>query len=534
MKRIVPIWLLATFCLTVAAAAEAPIHPKLKKCAICHPAVVKTYAKSVHGRGLLLSGLPMSAVCTSCHLSHKVPTEQEIPRVCGQCHTGVIKTWEQSAHGQLWKNGGGGPVCTTCHGAHKLQEPWLKGFRVSLPQTCGGCHEEKTKLYKDTFHGQATSLGFIAAATCSDCHTPHYNFPANDARSSVNKKNLVATCGKCHPKANANFVTYNPHAAPKDRNRNPELNLLWLFMNSLLFGTFGFFGLHTLLWLQRSVVGSLRGEFPKPAEDGQYVVRFSPAERLIHITIVVSFILLAATGLPLKYHLAPWAGFLARFLGGIETARYFHKFFALITFGYAAYHLLSLALAVLVKKESDLLWGWKSMVPNFKDAADFFGNLKWFFYRGPRPKFDRFTYWEKFDYFAIFWGIPIIGLSGLMLWAKEFFSSFLPGWVLNAAFLIHSDEALLAVGFIFTIHFFHSHLRPENFPLDPVIFTGRLPLSRFIEERPLEYARLKEKGELIIVEKPSKEMLLFARVFGGTAVILGLILILGILAALFF
>ena len=195
---------------------------------------------------------------------------------------------------------------------------------------------------------------------------------------------------------------------------------------------------------------------------------------------------------------------------------------------------MSLALAVLVKKESDLLWGWKSMVPNFKDAADFFGNLKWFFYRGPRPKFDRFTYWEKFDYFAIFWGIPIIGLSGLMLWAKEFFSSFLPGWVLNAAFLIHSDEALLAVGFIFTIHFFHSHLRPENFPLDPVIFTGRLPLSRFIEERPLEYARLKEKGELIIVEKPSKEMLLFARVFGGTAVILGLILILGILAALFF
>jgi predicted CXXCH cytochrome family protein len=508
--------LLAQF--SVSLAAE-PIHPKIKYCAQCHADVVKVYSKSAHGRGLILSGLPMSAVCTSCHLSHKVPDEQEIPRICGKCHTGVIKTWSQSTHGQLWQSGGGGPVCTTCHGAHKLQEPWLKGFRVSLPQTCGGCHEEKAKLYQDTFHGQATSLGFIAAATCSDCHTPHSNFPQSDPRSSIHKNNLIKTCGRCHPKANANFVSFDPHADPAAREKNPAIHYTYLFMNLLLFGTFGFFGLHTLLWLQRSIVGALGNEFKRPPEDERYISRFSLPERLTHITIIVSFLMLAATGLPLKYHFAPWAGVLAGLLGGLETTRYFHKVFALVTFGYAAYHLLSLR-------------GW-SMVPNLKDLKDLWSNLKWFLYLGPRPRLDRFTYWEKFDYLAIFWGIPIIGLSGLMIWAKEFFSGFVPGWVLNVAFLIHSDEALLAVGFIFIIHFFHSHLRPENFPLDPVIFTGRLSLSRFRDERPLEYERLLQTGRLEIVEKPSKEMMLFARFFGGAAVAVGAILILGILLSLF-
>ena len=122
--------------------------------------------------------------------------------------------------------------------------------------------------------------------------------------------------------------------------------------------------------------------------------------------------------------------------------------------------------------------------------------MKYFLYLGPRPKFDRFTYWEKFDYLAVFWGVAMIGLSGLMLWFPGFFAKLLPGWVLNAAYIIHSDEALLATGFIFLFHFFHTHLRPEAFPMDPVIFTGSMPLERFKEERPLEYERLVANGQL--------------------------------------
>ena len=96
--------------------------------------------------------------------------------------------------------------------------------------------------------------------------------------------------------------------------------------------------------------------------------------------------------------------------------------------------------------------------------------MKWFVGKGPRPNYGRWTYWEKFDYLAVFWGVAIIGFSGLVLWFPVFFTKFFPGWVINVSQIIHSDEALLAVGFIFTVHFFNTHFRPEAFPMDTVIF----------------------------------------------------------------
>ncbi|MGI9246419.1 MAG: cytochrome C, partial [Steroidobacteraceae bacterium] len=143
-------------------------------------------------------------------------------------------------------------------------------------------------------------------------------------------------------------------------------------------------------------------------------------------------------------------------------------------------------------------------------------------------------YWEKFDYLAVFWGVAMIGLSGLMLWFPAFFSRFLPGWVLNAAYIIHSDEALLATGFIFLFHFFHTHLRPEAFPMDPVIFTGEMPLARFKEERPLEYERMVANGTLeqYLVPAPERANMTAGYVFGTLAVMVGLLCAAGIFVAL--
>ncbi|MFQ5583857.1 MAG: cytochrome C, partial [Calditrichia bacterium] len=121
------------------------------------------------------------------------------------------------------------------------------------------------------------------------------------------------------------------------------------------------------------------------------------------------------------------------------------------------------------------LFGPDSMMFNRQDLKDFGATMKWFLGPGPKPSYGRRTYWEKFDYFAVFWGVAVIGLSGLMLWFPEYFTNLLPGWFINIAQIIHSDEALLAVGFIFTIHFFNTHLRPESFPMDLVIFTGLVP-----------------------------------------------------------
>ena len=136
------------------------------------------------------------------------------------------------------------------------------------------------------------------------------------------------------------------------------------------------------------------------------------------------------------------------------------------------------------------------MVPNRRDLTEFIATLKWFIGLGQRPAYGRWTYWEKFDYFAVFWGIAVIGSTGLSLWFPVFFTRFIPGSFLNVATIIHSDEALLATGFIFTVHFFNTHLRPEKFPMDITVFTGRMPLEELMRDKPREYEALVARGKL--------------------------------------
>jgi hypothetical protein len=213
-------------------------------------------------------------------------------------------------------------------------------------------------------------------------------------------------------------------------------------------------------------------------------------------------------------------------LGGAEVAGFLHRAAGAVTFGYFIWHLGMLVHGMFFRNERGYFWGPRSMVPQPKDVFDFIGMMKYFLYLGPRPKFDRFTYWEKFDYLAVFWGVAIIGISGLVLWFPTAATTVLPGWALNAAYVIHSDEALLATGFIFLFHFFHTHLRPEAFPLDPVIFVGCMPLERFKEERPLEYERMRDSNTLEqhLVPPPSAYALRRAHIFGFAAVTLGVAL----------
>jgi len=174
---------------------------------------------------------------------------------------------------------------------------------------------------------------------------------------------------------------------------------------------------------------------------------------------------------------------------------------------------------------------------NKKDLSDFWATLKWFVGKGPRPDYGRWTYWEKFDYFAVFWGVAIIGFSGLLLWFPEFFTKFLPGWLINVATIVHSDEALLAVGFIFTIHFFNTHLRPDAFPMDKVIFTGLVPLEEYKKDRPYEYQELKKSGNLkkmVVKDYIPKKWEKFIYILGFTFLSFGVILILLIIYSVLF
>ena len=270
----------------------------------------------------------------------------------------------------------------------------------------------------------------------------------------------------------------------------------------------------------------------------QYILRFTRLNRILHVFMIVSFLILSLTGMSLKFSYTGWARVLSKFFGGFESAGYWHRFAAVIMVIVFTTHLVDIVR--LRKKEfgswKSLLLGKNSMLFNKKDWQDLKASLKWFLGRGARPQYGRWTYWEKFDYFAVFWGMFVIGSTGLTLWFPEFFTNFFPGWMINVSTIIHSDEALLATGFIFTIHFFNTHLRPEKFPMDIVIFSGRVPFDEFKLDRPDEYHEMLEKGELEknLVEQYPPIVLKGIKIFGWTALTIGFSIVIWIIYAMIF
>ncbi len=277
--------------------------------------------------------------------------------------------------------------------------------------------------------------------------------------------------------------------------------------------------------------------FQPSGSDHQYV-RFKRLNRGLHIVMIISFMSLALTGMTLKFSYTQWAVIISHFLGGFESAGYIHRFAAVLMFGIFITHCVDI---VRMKRREKRTWrsfifGQDSMLFNRKDLRDFVASVKWFLGKGQRPAYGRWTYWEKFDYFAVFWGIAVIGSTGLMLWFPEFFTRVIPGSFINVATIIHSDEALLAVGFIFTVHFFNTHLRPEKFPMDIVIFTGRMDLEELKRDKPAEYEALLQSGKLEqnLVESYPPIVIRAVRIFGWAALATGFGIVIWIIYAMIF
>ena len=267
-------------------------------------------------------------------------------------------------------------------------------------------------------------------------------------------------------------------------------------------------------------------------------VRFTSMHRALHASMIVSFITLALTGMSLKFSYTGWAVKLSHLLGGFETAGFIHRCAALIMFSAFITHLVDL---VKLKKRAfkswrDMVLGEHSMIPGREDLKEFIATMKWFLHLGERPQYGRWTYWEKFDYFAVFWGVFIIGSTGLTLWFPVLFTRILPGSFINIATIIHSDEALLATGFIFTVHFFNTHLRPEKFPMDTTIFTGRMQLAELKRDKPREYRELVERGELQqhLAEPHPEIVIRTIRGFAWVALSIGFAIVVGIIYAMLF
>jgi len=512
------------------------------------PLSFERYIDDIHGRGIIKAGLIVSATCVSCHGSHDILRHddadsrvgrQHIVSTCGACHVGNAKDFNEGAHGQALAAGSEeAPICITCHRPHEIQlVEEEQALRIN--RTCAECHDSRAKSYSQTYHGKVTALGYSGVASCNTCHLAHMTLPASDPRSSISAQNRVATCAACHSRANENFASYLVHADLEHLEEYPVLHWTSVGMTALLVTVFTFFGLHSALWLRRSLEERNSGKVPPqpsaPADPSKsHFQRLSYFQRGMHGIVIVSFLGLALTGLPLKFSETVWASWLMELLGGFRMASAIHRLCAVITFAYFLTHLVHIGHRVLVKGERNLLWGPDSMVPRPKDFADLFGVFKWFFGKGNKPGFDRWAYWEKFDYWAVFWGVAIIGTSGLIMVFPVFFTRFLPGSSINLALIVHSDEALLAVGFIFAIHFFNTHLKPEKYPMDMVFYTGTTPLHEYEREHPAEVERLRAEGKLEarLVGPPPEEAFGRARRYGFTAVVIGLILLVLIIGAM--
>jgi len=516
---------------------------------------IEDYKKSFHARPNSDDKTKPNASCDNCHDTHSfnVPAKDspehqqwrlEISTVCGQaCHTEQLETYTDSVHGQevLKKNNPKAAVCSDCHSAHAVGNTSGDPFKLAISKNCGTCHEENYKSYKGTYHGQISTLGYAYTAKCYNCHGSHDILKASDPKSKVHVDNRMKTCQSCHngkkdvAAAPAGFVSFQPHAHSGDFKKYPQVWVAWQIMVQLLLGTFGFFWLHTLLWFyrewkDRQARGGeqhIRLDDLPPQYKGKHFQRFSPIWRVGHFLFAISLMILTLTGMPLFYPDAPWSSTLMRLLGGPHVAGAIHRVNAVVFAGVFFWHLFYIAWRIGRDWKNFKIFGPNSMVPGIQDAKDMLAMFKWFFGVGPRPVFDRWTYWEKFDYWAPFWGVTIIGVSGLMMWLPNFFGAFLPGWVFNVAAIFHGEEAFLAVVFLFTVHFFNNHFRPDKFPVDVVMFTGSLSMEHFKRDHPLQYQRLLESGELEkhLVDAPSKAKVTAAKALAFTLIAVGLTLL---------
>ncbi|CZE47027.1 rhodanese-like domain-containing protein [Campylobacter geochelonis] len=490
---------------------------------------VTDYTDVIH-RQMMYGDIPS---CRDCHgidvgqdkkmiQEHFASNRDNVNKNCTSCHDDIGTIFMQSAHSKLVNTKENAPMCSDCHSIHLGKETTMINMKKMSDQKCGECHEKEQSMYHHTFHGKAMVLEnagqAISVAACYDCHGTHNIFKIDDNRSTLYAgENRINTCAECHPGGNENFSNFIAHADHTDKENYPLLYYAFVFMTGLVVAVFGFFGLHTFFWSVRLIMTRLK--YPeqwkaakqKAHADKVIIKRFSTLHKWQHFFMAASFLGLAFSGLPQKFYTASWAQSMIDMMGGPIGATVVHHVSAIIMGLVFISHIIEIIVHALKNKDAirnpqtgklelSLFWkklfGPDSLMPRWQDFTDMKNHFLWFFGKGERPQFDRWTYWEKFDYLAVFWGMFIIGLSGLILWFPVFFTKLLPGWMLNLSTIVHSDEALLATGFIFAVHFFNTHFRADRFPMDMVIFSGTLSEEEIKQERKPWYDRLVASGKL--------------------------------------
>jgi formate dehydrogenase gamma subunit len=479
------------------------------KIPFAHP--VELYRQSVHGRAVV-DGDGAAASCSDCHGSHGIFPPRDarsktnhwnIPATCGHCHADIAKIYGESVHGQAMKDGvSAAPVCSDCHGEHlilgpKEQASLVNAGRVSMA-TCGRCHSDerlalrynlpadRVPSYADSYHGLAQRGGSQIVANCASCHGVHNIFRSNDARSTVNAANLSKTCGACHAGAGDHFVIGPVHVQTASGPAHPVVKWIrWTYW-LLIPLTLGFMIAHNLL----DFVAKLIRRQPRHESSAQ-VSRMNRNFRIAHWGVILSFPTLVFTGFALKYPEAWWARPLLLWESHLAFRGLVHRCAAIVLIASTIYHVIHLSI-----NRRDRLF-LKAMLPELKDATDlmqvFSHNLG---LTKVEPRFAKFNYAEKVEYWAFMWGTVVMTVSGFLLWFNNFTLRYFPKWVSDAATAIHYYEALLATFSILLWHFYMVIFDPLVYPMDTAWINGKVPADHYRHSRPA-YLRALERAGLV-------------------------------------
>ena len=517
--------------------------------------MIDHYQKSVHARANRDNPTRANAICYDCHSPHYVYPKGsqersnwrlDLPNICGNCHAKERVLYGTSVHGKAVLNDKNTNVaiCADCHTTHDVADPTTDNARLVITKNCGSCHQDNLKTYTDTYHGKVNTLGYAYTAKCFDCHGSHAILKVNDPASSVYPTNRVKTCQKCHAGATASFASFEPHGTAHNFGRYPVIWIASKFMLLILGGMLAFFWAHTALWFYREfrerAQRKLRthvslSELRNLNVTGKYYERFPMTWRVVHLISAISLMMLALTGMSVLYAETGWAQAIMHWLGGPRVEAVVHRTFAVLFVIVFVGQLIFFLSHIICNRKTFVWFGPNSLVPRYQDLLDLWAMFRWFFGSGPRPVFDRWTYWQKFDYWAPASIIGFIILCGVILWAPTVTAKILPGWAFNIVTVFHGEGALLAVLFLFTVHFFNNHFRPEKFPLEIVMFTGAMPLEQFKSEHRVEYNRLVASGELekYLVDAPTRPMTLVSTILGFVLICCGLILLVLALAGIY-
>ncbi len=467
-----------------------------------------SYQESVHGRATE-KGSQKAAVCTDCHGTHAILQANDpkspiykfnVPATCGKCHADIDNTFMQSIHGQALKRGSQmAPACTDCHGIHSIKshsDPNSPAAEQNVSRDiCARCHEGvrlsqefgvpggRVTSYFDSYHGLASEGGSVVAANCSSCHGVHNILPSSDPRSTISRTNLDATCGKCHQGVTQKFTQTRVHQGdgihPNDIGSIAVRWIRIIYIALILLVIGAMFAHNAIIWRRKAVE---RRRMQNP-----FMVRMTTNQRWQHLILLVSFVILVITGFALRF---PDTWFAHVFGMGEHWRSIIHRVAGVVLMGAGIYHVFYLAAA----REGRRLI--RDLMPKPRDGFDACNTMLYYLgLKSEKPKFGRFSYAEKAEYWALVWGTALMGLTGVMLWAKVWVGNMLARWWVDIAAAVHFYEAILATLAILVWHFYQVFLDPDVYPMNWAWWDGKMPVEHYKHEHTLDAEAVDEAEE---------------------------------------